>query len=118
MRRREFITFIGGGTAALLSFAARAQQPERTRRIGVLMNRKADDPTGGVQLAAFQKALQELGLSDGGNVRIDVRWGANVVDLERKYAAELVAVAPNVILAAGTQSVAAFQQITNTLPIV
>jgi putative ABC transport system substrate-binding protein len=118
MRRRDFITLIGGGIAALLSFAASAQQPERMRRIGVLMNRKADDPTGGVQLAAFQKALQELGWSDGGNVRIDVQWGANVVDLERKYAAELVALAPNVILATGTQSVAALQRITNTVPIV
>ncbi len=117
MKRREFIALVGG-TAATWPLTAWAQQPDRMRHIAVLMNRKADDPTGGVQLAAFRKGLQELGLSDGGNVRIDVRWGANVVDLERKYAAELVALAPDVILAAGTQSVAALQQITNTLPIV
>ena len=83
MRRREFITLVGGAAAGW-PLAARAQQPEQTRRIGVLMNRAADDPTGQVQFAVFQKSLQELGLSDGGNVRIDIRWGANIVDLERK----------------------------------
>jgi putative ABC transport system substrate-binding protein len=117
VRRREFITLLGG-TAVAWPLAARAQQSERISRIGVLMNRAADNPTGQVQFAVFQKSLQELGLRDGGNVRIDIRWGANVVDLERKYAAELVALAPGVILASGTQSVAALQRITSTLPIV
>ncbi|HEV3138587.1 MAG TPA: ABC transporter substrate binding protein, partial [Pirellulales bacterium] len=82
------------------------------------MNRVADEPVGQVQLAVFRKSLQELGWSDGGNVRIDIRWGANIVDLERKYATELVALAPDVILASGTQSVAALQRLTSTLPIV
>jgi putative ABC transport system substrate-binding protein len=82
------------------------------------MNRTADNPQGQVQLAVFKKGLQELGWSDGGNVRIDIRWGANLDDLERKYAAELVALAPDVILASGTQSVAALQRLASTLPIV
>jgi len=117
VKRREFITLVGGGLFAW-PIAVRAQQSERISRIGVLMNRAADDPTGQVQFAVFQKSLQELGLRDGGNVRIDIRWGANIVDLERKYAAELVALAPGVIFASGTQSVAALQRITSTLPIV
>jgi putative ABC transport system substrate-binding protein len=117
MKRRAFITLVGGGLFAW-PIAVRAQQSERISQIGVLMNRAADDPTGQVQFAVFQKSLQELGLRDGGNVRIDIRWGANIVDLERKYAAELVALAPGVIFASGTQSVAALQRITSTLPIV
>ena len=88
------------------------------RRIGVLMNRAADDPEGQAAVAAFQQALQQLGWSDGRNVRIDIRWGANDVDRDRKYAAELVALAPDVILASGTLSVAALQRVTRTLPIV
>jgi putative ABC transport system substrate-binding protein len=87
------------------------------RRIGVLMN-SAADPRGQAAVAAFQQALQQLGWSDGRNLRIDARWGANDIDLDRKYAAELVALAPDVILASGTLSVAAVQHITRTLPIV
>jgi putative ABC transport system substrate-binding protein len=117
MRRREFMTLFGG-TVALWPLSARAQQAQSTRRIAVLMNRAADEPAGQVQLAVFQKTMQELGWSDGGNVRIDVRWGANIVDVERKYATELVALAPDAILASGTQSVAALQRLTSTLPIV
>jgi putative ABC transport system substrate-binding protein len=117
MKRRAFITLVGGGLFAW-PIAVRAQQSERISQIGVLMNRAADDPTGQVHFAVFQKSLQELGLRDGSNVRIDIRWGANIVDLERKYAAELVALAPGVIFASGTQSVAALQRITSTLPIV
>src|SRR5262245_36546682 len=116
-RRREFITLLGGAAAAW-PLAARAQQPERMRRIGVLMNRAADDSDGQARLAAFQQGLQELGWNDGRNVRIDTRWGAEDVDLERRYAAELVALAPDVILASGTLSVAALQRITRPLPIV
>jgi putative ABC transport system substrate-binding protein len=117
MRRREFITLVGGAAAAW-PLVARAQQGERMRRIGVLMNRAADNPEGQARLAAFQKALQQLGWSDGRNVRIDIRWGADDVDRERKYAAELVALSPDVILVSGSVSVAAVQQASRTLPIV
>ena len=82
------------------------------------MNRAADDPEGQARLAAFQQGLQQLGWSDGRNVRIDIRWGENDVDRERKYAAELVALAPDVIVASGTLSVAALQHVSRTLPIV
>jgi len=116
VRRRAFITLLGG--AAAWPLAARAQQGERVRRIGVLMNAAADDPYGRARLAAFQQVLQQLGWSDGRNVRIDTRWGENDVDRDRTYAAELVALAPDVILAAGTLSVAALRRETWTIPIV
>src|SRR5215831_20720281 len=103
--RREVITLLGG--AAAWPFAARAQQPERMRRIGVLMNRAADDPYGQARLAAFQQALQQLGRSDGRNVRIDIRWHENDADRARRYAQELVALAPDVVLAENTISVMA-----------
>ena len=116
MRRREFIVVLGAAVTSPL--ATRAQQPEPTRRIGVLMNRAADDPEGQASVAAFQQALQQLGWSDGRNVRIDIRWSHNDVDLDRKYAAELIALAPDILLAAGTLSVTALQRVTHTLPIV
>ena len=84
--------------------AAQTQQPERMRRIGVLMNTAADDSLGQTRVTAFQQALQQLGWSDGHNVRIDTRWGQNDVEHDRKYAAELVALTPDVILAVGTLS--------------
>ncbi len=117
MRRREFITLLGGA-AAMWPLAARAQQSEPMRCIGVLMNRAADDSEGQSFVAAFQQAMQQLGWSDGHNVQIDTRWGANDVDRDRKYSAELVALAPDVILAAGTLSAAALQHVTRSLPIV
>ena len=116
MKRREFITLLSG--AAAWPLAARAQQPAQMRRIGVLMNVAADNPQGQVRIAAFAQVLQQSGWSNGRNVRIDTRWGENDVDRERRYAVELVALAPDVILAAGTQSVAALQKATRTLPIV
>jgi putative tryptophan/tyrosine transport system substrate-binding protein len=116
MRRREFIALLGGTAAWPL--AARAQQGERMRRIGVLINRAADNKEGQARLAAFQQALQQLGWSDGRNVRIDIRWGADDVDRERKYAAELVALVPDIILAGGSLSVAAVQQASRSVPIV
>jgi putative ABC transport system substrate-binding protein len=116
MRRRDFIKVIGGGAVAW-PLTARAQQSEQMRRIGVLMN-VADDPRGQAAVAAFQEVLQQLGWSNGRNVQIDIRWGANDVDRDRRYAAELVALAPDVVLASGTLSVAALQHVSRTLPIV
>jgi putative tryptophan/tyrosine transport system substrate-binding protein len=116
MRRREFIAALGG--VAVWPLAARAQQAERVRRIGVLMNRAADSPEGQARLAAFLQALHQLGWSDGRNVRIDTRWGEDIVERERRSAAELDALAPDVILASGTLSVSALQQLNRTTPIV
>ena len=115
MTRREFITLLGGAAAWPLS--ARAQ-PERVKRIGVLVNLTADDPEARARIAAFRQGLQELGWTDGRNVRIDVRWAAANADRFRTYAAELVALAPDVILTATTPGVAAVQQATRTVPIV
>jgi putative ABC transport system substrate-binding protein len=117
MRRRDFITLLGGA-AATWPLAARAQQPEPTRRIGMLMNRAANDREGQDEVVAFQQALQELGWNDGRNVRVDIRWGENDVDRTRGYAAELVALTPDVCLASGALSVAALQHLSRTLPIV
>src|SRR5712691_6198878 len=117
MRRREFITLLGG-TAAAWPLAARAQQGDRMRRIGVLMNLAADDAEGQTRLAAFLQGLQESGWSVGRNVRIDTRWGAGDADRIRKYAAELVALVPDVILATTSVTVGALQLVTRTVPIV
>jgi putative tryptophan/tyrosine transport system substrate-binding protein len=112
MRRRAFITLLGG--AVVWPAVTRAQQSEAVRRIGVLMNRTADDPQGQARLAAFQQRLQQLGWTDGGNVRIDTRWGADDVESERRYASELVALAPDIVLASGTLSVTALQRVGRT----
>jgi putative tryptophan/tyrosine transport system substrate-binding protein len=116
MKRREFITLLGG--AACWPLAARAQQSEQLRRIAVLMNRAADDSEGQDCVAAFRQTLQQLGWSDGHNMRIDVGWGADDVERERKSAAELITLAPDIILASGTLSVAAMRQLTHSVPIV
>jgi putative tryptophan/tyrosine transport system substrate-binding protein len=97
--------------------AARAQQPERMRRIGVLTGLAANDPEGQARIAAFLQGLEESGWSVGRNVRIDIRWSAGNADDTRKYAAELVALAPDIILASTTPAVAALLQAT-TVPIV
>jgi putative tryptophan/tyrosine transport system substrate-binding protein len=118
MRRREFITLLGGAVVAWPP-AARAQQPaDQMRRIGVLINLAADDPEGHARITAFAQGLQEAGWTTGRNVRIDYRWGGAGADAMAKYAAELVALAPDVILAAASVSVAALLQITRTIPIV
>jgi len=121
MRRREFITFAGGAAAAsvLPPFAARAQQDSRVRRIGVLMNLAEGDPEGQRRIEAFLKSLHQLGWSEGRNVQIDYRWGvgSNAASLG-KNAAELVALAPDVLLANAPPSLQALQQITHTAPIV
>ena len=106
MRRREFISLLGGAVAAW-PLAARAQQGEQVRRIGVLMGLAADDPEGPARMVAFQQGLQQLGWTVGRNVQIDYRWTASDADLSRKYAAELVALAPDVILASGGSVVGA-----------
>ena len=117
MRRRELICLIGGAAVAW-PLAARAQQADRMRRVGVLEARAADDREGQARLAAFLQGLQELGWTDGRNVRIDYRWAAADADRSRTYAAELVALAPDVILASASQSTAALLQTTRTVPIV
>jgi ABC-type uncharacterized transport system substrate-binding protein len=116
MRRREFITLLGGAAAAW-PFAARAQQPDRMRRIGVLMGMTADDPESQARVGAFAQGLQQLGWTVGQNVRIDHRAGANAADT-RRYAAELVALTPDVILAHTSRAVALLLQATRTIPIV
>jgi putative ABC transport system substrate-binding protein len=116
MKRREFLGVMGG-VAATWPLAARAQQPDRIRRIGVLSGGIAGTPGTGVLLAAFQQALQQLGWTEGRNVRIDYRWAAGNAENYRKYAAELVALAPDVILTPGG-SLAAMLEATRTVPIV
>jgi ABC-type uncharacterized transport system substrate-binding protein len=116
MRRREFITLLGG--AAVWPLAARAQQPDRVRRIGVLMTLAADDPEGQARNAAFLQALAELGWTVGRNVQINYRWSGADPERIRKYAAELVALAPDVIQASTAPAIAALLQATRTVPIV
>jgi len=117
VKRREFITLLCGA-ATTWPLAAHAQQPERMRRIGVLMGRSANDPEGQAFVAAFLQGLQELGWSDGRNVIIDIRWFAGNNADARKYAVELVALAPDVILAHTSYAVASLLQVTSTVPIV
>jgi putative tryptophan/tyrosine transport system substrate-binding protein len=116
MKRREFITLLGGSAVAW-PLGARAEPGERMRRIGVLMNLAADDAESAARLTAFVQGLQELGRTDGRNVRIDTRWGAADAERFRRYAAELVALAPDVILASGA-SMYALQQVTREVPTV
>jgi putative ABC transport system substrate-binding protein len=118
MRRREFITLLGGSVGAW-PHGALAQQPERVRYIGVLMGTAADDPESQARTAAFAQGLAQLGWADGRNVRIDTRWATTNSDDIRRHAAELAALAPDVILSAtGTATVAPLLQATRTVPIV
>jgi putative ABC transport system substrate-binding protein len=117
MRRRDFIKVVGGAAAAW-PLVARAQQPDRMRRIGVLMDQAQDDTDSSPRTAAFLRGLQQLGWTDGRNVRIDTRWSAGNADLQRRFAAELVALAPDVILATASPTVAALQAAARTVPIV
>jgi putative ABC transport system substrate-binding protein len=115
LKRREFISLIGGAVA--WPFAAEAQQGGRMRRIGALMAQAEDDPDRGVRVAAFAQGLKQLGWTIGGNVRIDYRWATS--DIERsRYAAELVALRPDVLFATSGATVGALQQATRTVPIV
>jgi putative tryptophan/tyrosine transport system substrate-binding protein len=116
MGRREFVALLG--SAATWPLAAHAQQPERVRRIGVLMGIAATDPEGQARIATFLQALRQLGWTDGRNVQIDTRWGAGDADRLRRFAAELVALAPDVILASGGSAAGPVLQLTRTVPIV
>jgi hypothetical protein len=116
MRRRAFISLLGGAAAAW-PLAARAQKGERMRRIGVLTAATpADDPDGRARLAAFLQVLQQVGWTDGRNVRIDYRWGLADANNIRKYAMELAALSPDVILSVGTASMGPWLQATRTVP--
>jgi putative tryptophan/tyrosine transport system substrate-binding protein len=116
MRRREFLGLIGVGL--LCPVTAGAQQRDVVRRIGVLMSVAPDDPEGKARFAAFQQGLQQLGWNDGHNVRIETRWADGKVDNARRYAGELIALGPEVILASGGTMVGPLLQITSTVPIV
>jgi putative tryptophan/tyrosine transport system substrate-binding protein len=117
IQRRGFILSLGGAVIAL-PLAARAQQPDRPKRIGMLMNLASDDSESNNRLSAFLQALHQLGWIEGRNVRIYARWGAGDVDSFRRYAAELVALAPDVIVAASTPALGPLQSVTRTVPIV
>jgi putative tryptophan/tyrosine transport system substrate-binding protein len=117
MKRREFITLLGG-VAVVRPLAARAQSPERMRLIGMLLTAAKDDPDFRPWINAFRQALQELGWIEGRNVRIDIRWATANPGEIRKQAAELAALAPDVILAPGTSAVAPLMQATQAVPVV
>jgi putative tryptophan/tyrosine transport system substrate-binding protein len=117
MNRRELITLLGGAAVAW-PLAARAQQRERMRHIGVLMPYTATDPQMQIRNAAFLQGLQQLGWTVGQNVQIDYRWSAGNIDDTRKYAVELVALSPDVIFAPGTAALGPLLQATRSIPIV
>lgn len=118
MQRREFITLLGGAAAAW-PLAARAQQANPPRRVGVLTGYPESDPEGQAQIAAFRTTLRHLGWAEGGNVRVEVRWGeAADPDLMQRYAVELVAMAPDVIVANGGRALAAVQKASRQLPVI
>jgi ABC-type uncharacterized transport system substrate-binding protein len=116
MRRRDFITLLGG--AAAWPVAARAQQRERVRRIGVLMNQSADDPLSPASVAAFSQGLEKSGWSVGRNIQIEYRWNAGDPSRARRNASELIALAPEVILANASPATAALQEATSDIPVV
>jgi putative ABC transport system substrate-binding protein len=117
MRRREFITLLGGAAAGW-PLAAHAQRPDRAKRIGALMSTAVDDPEGQARMTAFQQRLQQLGWTDGGNVRIDARWSASDAERMRKGAEELVALSPDVILASGGTVLGPLLRATRAVPVV
>jgi ABC-type uncharacterized transport system substrate-binding protein len=116
MKRRAFILALGG--AAVWPFAARAQQGERVRRVGVLVGAGTDDPDARVRLAVFVQRLKDLGWDDGRNIRIEYRSGGGDPDRIRKHVADLLALAPDVVLTSGTTTMGPLLQATNTVPIV
>ena len=116
MRRREFISLLGASVAWPL--AARSQPADRLRRVGILLPANAGDSEYPTLVKAFVEVLQQLGWTDGRNIRIDVRWAGGGADTNRRYAQELVTLAPDVIMAAGNASAAPMLQATRTIPIV
>ena len=118
MRRREFIKVIAGSVAATWPLAARAQQSDAARRVGIFMDLSEQDAEGQTRVAAFRKGLQELGWTEGRNVKFDTRWTGGDPTLMRRYAAELVGLAPAVIMNGGLPTLVAMQQETRTIPIV
>jgi len=118
MHRRDFIKVMAGSAAAAGPLATRAQQPERMRRIVVLMNLTADDPVAKARTDALQQSLQQLGWTEGRNLRVDYRWTAGGDDELRRYAEELVTLAPDVIIGTGSPPVVALRRATRTVPIV
>ena len=117
MNRRDFISLLGGAAVAW-PLAARAQPAERVRRVGVLIPLAMDDPEAKARIAAFQQGLEQLGWTDGRNVQIDTRWAGGDMESIRKHAAELVALSPDVILAAGGAVIPSLLQATRIVPIV
>jgi putative tryptophan/tyrosine transport system substrate-binding protein len=117
MQRRSFIALLGGASLAW-PLAARAQQAAQTRRVGVLMNLAADDAEGLARVTAFAQALQQLGWTDGRNVRIDYRWAAGDPERFQRYAQELLTLGPDVTLASATPGIVALAQASRTVPIV
>jgi len=115
--RRELLVALGGAAAAW-PLAARAQQSDRMRRIGVLMNSAESDPTGQSYVRAFAQALRNLGWVEGKNLQVDWRWRAGDADQAREYAAELISFTPDLIFSSSTMNLAALQQVTHTIPIV
>jgi putative ABC transport system substrate-binding protein len=118
MRRREFITVVAGGVAGWPLVVAQAQRLDQIRKIGMLVNFPSEDPEGQARVKAFAQALQKLGWTEGDNVRTETRWASDDANRYRRYSEELVALAPDVILASGTPSVAALQRVTHRIPIV
>ncbi len=117
MKRRDFITLLGGAAVAW-PLAARAQQSDQVRRIGVLMNFAADDLEGQARVAAFTQALPKLDWTEGRNLHIDIRWAADDPNRNRQYAEELVALSPDTVIASGSPSLAALRRVTRSVPIV
>ena len=116
MKRREFVTLLGG--AAAWPLAAYAQQPQRIPQVGVQMGVAENDPEGQARVAAFQQGLADLGWADGRNLRVEYRWAAGDVDRIRAHAAELVALAPDVLVGNGTPVLTALRDATRSIPIV
>src|SRR5436305_14256686 len=116
MKRRDVIVLLGGG-AAVWPLAAHAQQPDRMRHIGVLMNYPESDGEGKAFVAEFQKGLQKLGWAEGHNIRFDYRWAALDAELSQRFAKELTALQPDLILTHNTPTTAAVLQQTRTIPI-
>ena len=118
MKRREFFALLGGAAVAILPLPARAQQPGKVRRLGVLMSTNQNDPAAQTRVKAFREALAQAGWNEGGNLAIEWRWSGGDIVRTREYAAELVRLAPDVLLANGTPATAALKQATATIPIV